>query len=64
MHLQLDDNRVFNEARNIVIASKLIITIATACIHAYMLHCHQLIKEGTGQVEITENRNGMEKVVR
>ena len=46
MHLrqcQLDDKRVFNEARNSEIASKLLITIATACMHAYMLHCHQLV---------------------
>ena len=46
MHLrqcQLDDNMVFNEARNSEIASKLLITIATACMHAYTLDYHQLV---------------------
>ena len=42
-HDQLDDKRVFNEARNSEIASKLLITIATACMHAYTLHRHQLV---------------------
>ena len=37
---QLDDNRIFNEARNIVIASKLMLTIATACVHAYTLRVY------------------------